>query len=135
MKIAFALFLMSFAALPAAALAQNGEPTSTPSPPPLPRSPQNPIGGPPTSAGPISPVGRPGKVRRPPGGNRVSGLVGYLDSRMDAGAKDIDAPVTGYGNEALWDIGLMTDNVPASDQGDPSVSGDATGSTAPPPKR
>ena len=135
MKPVFAFVLLSLASLPGAAFAQNGEPTSTPSPPPLPRSPQNPIGGPPPTTTPTTPVGPSGKVRPPPGGNRVSGLVGYLDSRMDAGPKDIDAPVTGYGNEALWDVGLMSDAVPAGDQGSAPGSKDATGSTAPPPKR
>ena len=46
MKFAFCLFLTSLVLLPGMAVAQEGQFSSEPSPPPLPRSAQNPLGAP-----------------------------------------------------------------------------------------
>lgn len=127
MKTAFGLFLTSLALLPGIASAQSngGEFRSQPSPPPLPHSPQNPAGGPSQPSAPPPPPAGPAKPV--PGGNALGGLVGYPDARMQTGPDDIEAPVTGYGNEALWDAGLMADSPPPSSA---ARRNDATGSTA-----
>lgn len=135
MKAGFALVLISLAAMPGLALAQNGEPSRTPSPPPLPRSPQNPIGPPPPTAAPGPTTGPAGKLKPRPGGDRVSGLVGYLDSQIESGPKDIDEPVTGYGNEALWDAGAPQGDAASAGPPGESEDSNATRSTAGHPKR
>lgn len=120
MKFAFCLFLTSLVLLPGMAVAQEGQFSSEPSPPPLPRSAQNPLGAP----KPPPPRPRLGPPKPAPGGNALNGLVGYLDSAMQVGPNDIEAPVTGYGNEALWDV-----TVPDG------LRSDATGSTEGAPNR
>jgi hypothetical protein len=108
------LVFVAVAFLPGMALAQavDGQFRSPISPPPLPHSPQNPLGGS-TPASPSTP-GKPGQQpRRPaPGGNGLTGLVGYLDSEMQDGPDDLDVPVTGYGNEVLWDDNAMLASEP-----------------------
>lgn len=130
MKSAFRLFLTSLALFPGMALAQERQFTSEPSPPPLPHSAQNPLSPPPKPL-----PNRPGPARHRPGGNALSGLVGYLDSEMQAGPNDIEAPVTGYGNEALWDVGSAFDTPLVSDTPEVPPSTDAAGSTAGGPNR
>lgn len=135
MRFAFGLFLACLAIVPGVALAQKESRfPSTPSPPPLPHSPQNPVGGP-SSPPPAPPPPPPGPAKPPPGGNALGGLVGYMDAKMQAGPYDIEAPVTGYGNEALWDVGSAFDNPSASDAVSTPPSSDSTGSTAGGPNR
>ena len=131
MKFAFHLLLMSAALVPGMAVAQEGQFSSEPSPPPLPHSAQNPLGAP----KPPQPRPRLGPPKPAPGGNALNGLVGYLDSAMQAGPNDIEAPVTGYGNEALWDVGSAFDTPPAGDTPEVPPSTDGTGSTAGGPNR
>lgn len=117
MRTALCLVSATALFLPGVALAQavDGQFRSPISPPPLPHSPQNPIGGsnpsnPSTPSTPTKPGQQP---RRPtPGGNGLTGLVGYLDSEMQQGTDDLDVPVTGYGNEMLWDDGTMPGSEP-----------------------
>lgn len=130
MKFALCLALAGVAAVPGMAWAQERQFPSEPSPPPLPHSSQNPLSPPPH---PPPPPPRPG--RPAPGGNALGGLVGYLDSEMQAGPSDIEAPVTGYGNEALWDVGSAFDNPSASDAASPPPPSSSTGSTAGGPNR
>lgn len=120
MKFKFRLLLTSLALAPGMALAQDGQFSSEPSPPPLPHSAQNPLGAP----KPPPPRPRLGPPKPAPGGNALSGLVGYLDSAMPAGPNEIEAPVTGYGNEALWDVATPE-----------SLRSSATGSTEGGPNR
>lgn len=132
MRRTVGLALASMLILPPIAHAQsNGrEPTSQPSPPPLPHSAQNPA---PSPTPP--PPSTPGPTKPSPGGNALHGLVGYKDAQVQAGPDEIEPPVTGYGNEALWDVGSALDNSPATDPPDARQSSDATGSTPTAPNR
>jgi len=135
MKFRLAIFLISLTMLPGAASAQSngGEFRSQPSPPPLPHSPQNPAGGPSQPGAPPPPPAGPAKPV--PGGNALGGLVGYMDAQVQAGPNDIEAPVTGYGNEALWDVGSAFDNPSASDAVSTPPPSSSTGSTSGGPNR
>jgi len=132
------LALVSLLALPAIAHAQsNGrEFSSQPSPPPLPHSAQNPSGGSALQPSPPPlPPPPPGPAKPRPGGNARHGLVGYRDVQVQAGPGEIEPPVTGYGNEALWDVGGSLDTPPAADALGTPPSSTGEGSTAGAPNR
>lgn len=91
MRRVSSLFAALMAAVPAAALAQAA---GLPPLPPL--SAQNP------QALPKKPHPGPDRQRKPDP-FRQTGLLDYMDRDVADSAVEIDTPITGYGNEALWE--------------------------------
>ena len=104
-------------ALPAEAFAQRS--ASLPPLPPL--SAQNPL---------AKVKGLP--VRGPRGSRGIRSLIDYMDREMADGSDEIDTPVTGYGNEALWEEPRIVASIPAEPPRVAIRSKRPTGSTAAP---